>query len=257
MTILSTIFFSTAMLITSLGGWRLYLRSLCASDHWRMEVKQQTARLKRQRIPSWRAGTTSCYGSTVHWEFEGKFAKGQEGSVELLGAGLLLAFTLAIMLMVGLWSRRHAQVQEHLKQTLCLKAAMLETNLLVKRINRVNAVIAKGEVTSWSLILLGGIGLVLKPEWEKVKKGLQLFQELQWGYGQKEFLKLKQQGCKLPLALWPSPYHWQGSLARGIDGRALMRGQQSLWVMSTPLTTHWARWKSTSDLSPTLSWEMR
>lgn len=192
----------------------------------------------------------------MNWPIRGQFVRNQKGSAELLTVGLLFVLTLGLTLMTLVWQRRYREVNEHLKQTLCLKTAMLETNQLVSRINKVNAVIVAGEVTSWALMITG-IGLAVKPSWENVKRALQISQNVLWLNSQRTMLSLKTQGCKLPLALWPSPYQWNGRLARGIDGRALMRTKASLWVTRTPLMVHWARWKSQSELSPTLQWEMR
>lgn len=248
---------STVMLIGVLGGWNLTLRSVCASSNWQKEVKDGTQRLKgKTSFPSF-PRKTSCQSSLTHWRFTGKFVKNQKGSVELMGLMLLVAMTAAVALLISVWEHRHRQVEEHLRQTLCLKTAMLETNQLVTRINKLNAAILAGEVTSWGLVLLGGFGVALKPSWEQAKKAMQIAQEAQWLLSHKEFLKMKNSGCKLPLALWAGPYKWQGRLKRSVDGRALMRTQDSLWVMTTPLSVHWARWKVPHGQSWKIQWELR
>lgn len=256
MTTLMVLLSATLMIMGTLGGWKLMLNSACSAENWRQEVSTSTKRLKTKGIPQWSfKSLSSCSSSITRWEFKGSFLKNEKGSVEFLGASLLLILTLALGLMIHLWNHRHNQISEHFKQTLCLKEAILETNLMVSRINKLNVAISTGEVTSWALILLG-IGLATKPTWEQVKKTLQLAQEAQWIKSQAKLLSLKQKSCSLPPHIWLSPYKWSGRLSRGIDGRALMRSKQSLWPIKTPLMIYFARWKSASELSPTLNWEI-
>lgn len=232
------------------------LKSACSAENWRQEVNIKTKRLKTISFPSWNLpGHSSCSTSTTHWNFKGHFLKNQKGSLEIFGVSLLFVLITVLGLLIHLWQYRYEQVNEHLKQTLCLKEAMLETHLMVARINKLNSAILAGEVTSWALVLVG-VGLATKPSWEQVKKALQVAQELQWLNSQRILLSLKKKSCSLPLTVWPSPYKWNGKLARSLDGRALMRSRQSIWPIKTPLMTYVARWKSSNDFSPNLIWEV-
>ena len=240
------LFFATA------GGFGLALRSVCGAQRWKDEVRRGTERLKdRPSIPFW-SGPTSCRGHGS-WTFKGEFVRNQKGSIEALSCGLLVVLCFALVLQVVVWQKRLNQVQDHFRQTLCLKNAMLETKSMITRLNKINAVIVAGEVSSLALILTG-IGIAARPTWEQVKKGLQLTQEGLWLKSQAEFAALKSKGCRLPITLWPSPYQWQGLLKRAPDGHALMRSQSLWWAVRTPLTNYVVQWKVVSDLSPLVSW---
>lgn len=245
------------LLVAVLGGWRLTLRSVCNANNWRAEIQQGTARLKGSSRSYWPTMQSNCSLKVTKWKFGGKFVQGQKGSVELLSAGLVFLVALMIVFLATLWKLRQKQVDQHLKQTLCLKAAMLETNFMVRRINRINQILVAGEAASWVSVAVAGLGLPAKLSWQRLKKLLQGLQELQWARSQAQFFKLKREGCRLPHASWAGPYQWQGQLKRGVDGRARMRARQSLWMTRTPLMTHWARWVSDGELALGLTWELR
>lgn len=248
---------TVVMFLGTLGGWQLVLRSACSAQNWKQEIVQTSKRLKTTKLPYWLLHQRStCPSSLSKWNFQGKLATNQKGSAELLGCIFLTLIASAIGLMICLWQLRHQQVSLHLKQTLCLKTAILETNQMVSRINRMNIAITSGEVTSLALIFVGGIGLATRANWEKIKRALQLAQEVQWMKSQAILIKLKRNRCNLPPHILLSPYQWRGRLVRSFDGRALMRGKQSLWPVKTPLLLYVAQWKSGGELSPHLQWEI-
>lgn len=244
MALLSGLLIGSLLCLSLVSGWHLILRSTGAAQTWRQEVRRGTDQLK---------GGFHLPGK---WRPRGHFSSNQSGSLEALGCACLLALVFALALQALVWQRRLSEVRRHLHQTLCLKHVILETEELVKRINTLNAAIVAGEVSSWALILVG-IGIAARPQWEQVKKALQLAQDAQWLKSEAEFLALKRQGCALALPLLASPYRWYAGLGRGADGRALLREHRQAWFLTTPLARYGVSWHIPSELKPSMTWEVR
>jgi hypothetical protein len=256
MGILAAVLLTTTMLLATWSGWRLGLRSMCAAGHWKQEVRREGERMKgKTGWLGFQPLSPLCGPGSRAWQFSGKLLGNQRGSIEVLGVGLAIGLAALLVLQALLWRQRHAQVQTHLRQTLCLKASIGETRELISYLGRINAAIRAGEVTTWSLVLLGGIGLVIKPNWEKVKKGLQLAQELKWAASMVEFNKLRQSGCQLPISVWLTPYEWQGVLQRQADGQARTRAR-AVWSWQTPLMNYLVRWELGGSTAQRANWQV-
>lgn len=256
MGVLAAILLTTGMVLATWGGWRVGLRSLCASEHWQKEVQREGEKLKgRASWLSFKPLPRLCGPSTRVWNFQGKLLGNQQGSIEVLGIGLALGLVSLLVLQSLLWRKRYLQNREHLQQTLCLKASIGETRRLISKVGKINAAIQAGEVTTWGLVLLGGIGLIVKPNWEQVKKALQVAQEMSWAASMLEFKKLRDSGCSLPATVWMTPYQWSGVLKRQADGQALARSS-AVWLWRTPLLNYLVQWDLASSTAMRARWQV-
>ncbi len=250
---LVTITLATVMLVACAGAFRGALRSLCAADHWRREVRRAAEASKTRSSPILGWASSGCQMPRRVWRFEGKIAGGERGSLELWGAGLLLALTSLLLLQALIWRHRQAQIREHFHQSLCLKEVVGETRRLIADVGALNQAIMAGEVSTWALTFLGGIGLVVRPNWEQVKKGLQLAQEARWSAYGAQLVRLRSSRCRLPLPVWAGPYLRDWRMQRTPDGRAKNRASGS-WMWQTPLTTYRVHFELAAPQARTARW---
>jgi hypothetical protein len=182
-------------------------------------------------------------------------ASNQQGFLEAPGLVLLVLLSSLIGVKALLWQKKIRDFKQHHQQVLCLKESMLLTQKLVKRINQINQLLRTAQVGQVIGLGLPGIGVLAGMKWEKVKKILQQLQEGIWWSTQKEFLRLRAQGCSLPLEVMRTPYPHRLKLMRAQD-LAQPRTSDLFWHFTTPIIKYRLRLHRLNSFTTTIHWDI-